>query len=95
MLARSIRYTAKEDNVVNQKYFNRASASTWPLPVVLEGIISGCNFLVLFQVLEMIFGKTINYKDILRTTAILGIIFAIRLVLYAVSYMQAKSEELL
>lgn len=76
---------------MNQKIFQPGKRLNMAIAgVVLEGIISGCNFLVLFQVLEMIFGKTINYKDILRTTAILGIIFAIRLVLYAVSYTQSQ-----
>ncbi len=58
--------------------------------VVLEGIVSGCNFLVLFKVLEMIFGNTINYKDIVQATIFLGIIFVIRLVLYAVSYTESQ-----
>ncbi|SDN12353.1 ABC transporter ATP-binding protein [Lachnospira pectinoschiza] len=58
--------------------------------VVLEGIISGCNFMVLFKVLELIFGKTIFFGDILRATGCLGIIFVLRLILYSVSYTESQ-----
>ncbi|MCR5823502.1 MAG: ABC transporter ATP-binding protein/permease [Lachnospiraceae bacterium] len=58
--------------------------------VVLEGLISGCNFMVLFKVLELIFGENISFEDIKRATLILGIIFALRLVLYAVSYTESQ-----
>ncbi|MCR5702748.1 MAG: ABC transporter ATP-binding protein/permease [Lachnospiraceae bacterium] len=58
--------------------------------VVMEGIISGCNFIVLFKVLELIFGKTISFDDIKRATVSLGIIFILRLILYAVSYTESQ-----
>ncbi len=58
--------------------------------VVLEGLISGCNFIVLFKVLDLIFGKNISFDDIKKATVVLGIIFALRLVLYAVSYTESQ-----
>nr|MCR4692023.1 ABC transporter ATP-binding protein [Lachnospiraceae bacterium] len=58
--------------------------------VVLEGVISGCNFLVLFKVLELIFGEKISFADIGKATIILGIIFGLRLILYAVSYTESQ-----
>ena len=58
--------------------------------VVLEGPISGCNFIVLFKVLELVFGKTISFEDIKKATFVLGIIFFLRLVLYAVSYTESQ-----
>lgn len=58
--------------------------------VVLEGLISGCNFIVLFKVLELVFGKTISFEDIKKATFVLGIIFFLRLVLYAVSYTESQ-----
>ena len=58
--------------------------------VVLEGLISGCNFLVLFKVLELIFGKNISFEDIKKATIYLAIIFGLRLILYAVSYTQSQ-----
>ncbi|SDX01225.1 ATP-binding cassette, subfamily B [Lachnospiraceae bacterium KHCPX20] len=54
--------------------------------VVLEGIISGCNFIVLAKVLELIFDKNITFEDIKKATIFLGIIFVLRLILYSVSY---------
>ncbi len=58
--------------------------------VVLEGIVSGCNFLVLFKVLELIFGKNISFNDIKKATVYLGILFVLRLILYSVSYTQSQ-----
>jgi len=57
---------------------------------VLEGLLAGSNFLVLYQVLELIFGSKITFKDIKRATFILGIIFVLRLFLYAVSYTESQ-----
>ncbi|BBF43118.1 lipid A export ATP-binding/permease protein MsbA [Lachnospiraceae bacterium KM106-2] len=54
--------------------------------VVLEGLLSGCNFLVLFQVLEFIFGKSVTMNEIIKTTGVLAIIFLLRLLIYIVSY---------
>lgn len=76
---------------MNQKIFRPSKQLDAAIAgVVLEGIVSGCNFLVLFQVLELIFGKSVDFKDIVRATCILGIIFILRLVLYAVSYTQSQ-----
>ncbi len=58
--------------------------------VVLEGLISGCNFIVLFKVLELIFGKTISFEDIQKATISLGILFVLRLILYSVSYTESQ-----
>lgn len=57
---------------------------------VLEGLLAGSNFLVLYQVLELIFGSRITFEDIKRATFILGIIFVLRLFLYAVSYTESQ-----
>ncbi|MFR3029874.1 MAG: ABC transporter transmembrane domain-containing protein [Blautia sp.] len=54
--------------------------------VVVEGLLSGCNFLVLFQVLHLIFDRDIKYLDILQVTGILAVIFALRLVIYLTAY---------
>ena len=53
---------------------------------VLEGLLTGTNFLALFRVLELIFDGTANFRDILNTTAVLAGIFVLRLILYTVSY---------
>lgn len=57
---------------------------------VLEGLLAGSNFLVLYQVLELIFGSKITFEDIKRATFVLGIIFVLRLFLYAVSYTESQ-----
>ena len=49
--------------------------------VVLEGLLTGANFLALFRVLELIFDGAANFRDILNTTAVLAGIFVLRLVL--------------
>lgn len=54
--------------------------------VVVEGLLTGSIFLALFRVLELIFGGTADFGDILRTTAVLAGIFVLRLLLYTVSY---------
>lgn len=53
--------------------------------VVLEGLLTGTNFLALFRVLELIFDGAANFRDILNTTAVLAGIFVLRLILYTVS----------
>lgn len=54
--------------------------------VVLEGLLSGCNFLVLFQVLHLIFDGSIGFSDILKATGMLALLFALRLVIYMTAY---------
>ncbi len=54
--------------------------------VVMEGLLAGCNFLVLFQVLHLIFEQNIGFSDILRATGMLALIFVLRLVLYMAAY---------
>ena len=53
--------------------------------VVLEGLLTAGNFVVLLQILELVFGGG-NFGDILRATAALAVIFVLRLVLYCISY---------
>jgi ABC-type multidrug transport system, ATPase and permease components len=54
--------------------------------VVIEGLLGGCNFLVLFQVLHLIFDQSIGFADILRATGMLVLLFALRLILYMTAY---------
>ncbi|MDO4168955.1 MAG: ABC transporter ATP-binding protein [Lachnospiraceae bacterium] len=54
--------------------------------VVLEGLLSGCNFLVLFQVLHLIFDRAVVLSDILQATGMLAIIFGLRLIIYMTAY---------
>jgi len=54
--------------------------------VVMEGVLSASNFLVLQTVLNLVFSKGIDYSDILKATGILAAIFVLRLVMYVVGY---------
>lgn len=54
--------------------------------VVVEGLLTGCNFLVLFQVLHLIFGGRIGFPDIIRATQMLAVLFLLRMILYTVAY---------
>jgi len=58
--------------------------------VVLEGLISGCNFIVLFQVLELIAARALSFEYIGRATLVLGVLYILRLVLYSVSYTESQ-----
>lgn len=54
--------------------------------VVLEGLLGGLNFLVLFQVLHLIFDKSIDFSDVLRATGMLAALFVLRLMIYMTAY---------
>lgn len=54
--------------------------------VVLEGLLCGCNFLVLFQVLHLIFDGDVGFSDILRATGMLAVIFVLRMIIYMTAY---------
>ena len=54
--------------------------------VVAEGILSGCNFLALFQVLRLAFSRNAGFSDILQVTGFLAVIFVLRLVIYMTAY---------
>lgn len=54
--------------------------------VVLEGLLCGCNFLVLFLVLHLIFDGNIGFSDIVRATGMLAVLFLLRLILYMTAY---------
>lgn len=54
--------------------------------VVLEGFLTGLNFLVLLRLLNLIFDGGIEFGDMLQSVVYLAIIYVLRLVLYAVAY---------
>lgn len=54
--------------------------------VVLEGLLCGCNFLVLFQVLHLIFDGNVSFSDILKATGMLAVLFVLRLIIYMTAY---------
>ena len=60
------------------------------LGIVLEGFLTGLNFLVLLKLLNLIFEKGIGFQDILRSVAFLAVIFLLRLILYSTAYTRSQ-----
>ena len=58
--------------------------------IVLEGLLGGCNFLVLFEILRMIFEGNAEFDGIWRAVGSLALIFVLRLVIYSVSYVGSQ-----
>jgi ATP-binding cassette subfamily B protein IrtB len=54
--------------------------------VVFEGLLSSCNFLVLFKVLDVIFKGNVRFEDILQASILLGIILLSRMIIYTIAY---------
>lgn len=54
--------------------------------MVLEGFISGSLFLVLYEILELIFRKNVSFQRICQLTIVVAILFVARLILYSISY---------
>ena len=67
-------------------FYDVTSGSVQIAGVVAEGLLEGCNFLVLFQVLHLIFNQTIGFFDVLRATGMLAVLFVLRLFLYMAAY---------
>lgn len=58
--------------------------------MVLEGFISGSLFLVLFQILKLVFDGGVSFTQILHLTIIVAVLFALRLLIYATSYTNSQ-----
>lgn len=58
--------------------------------VIIEGLLSACNFLVLFQVLNLVFKGNVTFQNILNLTAVLAAVFVLRLILYVKAYVGSQ-----
>ena len=58
--------------------------------IVVEGLLSISGFLVLYQILELIFGSGIHMGELLILTVVVAGIFIARLILYSVSYVGSQ-----
>ena len=54
--------------------------------IVLEGLLAGCNFLVLYAVLELLFGEGVTFTELMTMTAIVAGILFLRILLYSIGY---------
>ena len=57
---------------------------------VLEGLLSGSNYIVIFMVLKMLYERVTDIKNIFSISCLVGIIFVIRLVIYSIGYTQSQ-----
>lgn len=53
---------------------------------VAEGILSGFNFLLLYEVMKMLWNGAASLPGLLRLTAFLGAVFVLRIAVYSVGY---------
>lgn len=58
--------------------------------MVLEGFLSGSLFLILFEILNLVFGNGVSFSKILMLTGIVAIIFILRIVLYTTAYTSSQ-----
>ncbi len=58
--------------------------------IVVEGLLSISGFLVLYQILELVFGSGIHMGELLILTVVVAGIFIARLILYSVSYVGSQ-----
>ena len=57
---------------------------------VLEGLLSGSNYIVIYMVLKMLYERVTDIKNIFSISCLVGIIFVIRLVIYSIGYTQSQ-----
>lgn len=53
---------------------------------VIEGLLSGCNFFILYSVMKMLWNGSANLSDFIQLTLFLGIVFILRLIIYGTGY---------
>lgn len=57
---------------------------------VVEGLLSGFNFFLLYQTMKMLWNNTIHSASLVNLSLLLGGIFVLRLVLYSIGYTQSQ-----
>ena len=57
---------------------------------VLEGLLSGSNFMVLYAVMQMLYRNEIRINTLLTLTGVLAGIYFLRLFVYSFGYMQGQ-----
>lgn len=74
-----------------KKLFNKNSKFYCGLILtVLEGLLSGSNYIVIYMVLTMLYDRVTDIKNIFSISCLVGIIFVIRLVIYSIGYTQSQ-----
>lgn len=57
---------------------------------ILEGMLSGFNFFLLYKVMKMLWIGNVNLSSILRLTLFLAGIFILRIVVYGIGYTESQ-----
>ncbi len=57
---------------------------------VIEGLLSGCNFLLLYEVMKMLWDGGAGLSRLLRPAAFLGVIFVLRIIIYGIGYTDSQ-----
>jgi len=57
---------------------------------ILEGVLSGSNYIVIYLVLKMLYERVTDMRSIFSISCIVGIIFVIRLVIYSIGFTQSQ-----
>ena len=60
------------------------------LLTVLEGLLSGSNYIVLYAVLKMLYDGSADIRSITRISCLVSVIFLIRLAIYSTGYTQSQ-----
>lgn len=53
---------------------------------VAEGMLSGCNFFLLYEVMKMLWNGNTDLSRIMKLALFLGLIFLLRIVIYSIGY---------
>lgn len=54
--------------------------------IVVEGLLGGCNFIVIYQVLQLVFGEGVTFNKLITLTGIVTLILVLRVILYALGF---------
>ena len=57
---------------------------------ILEGVLSGSNYIVIYLVLKMLYKRVTDMRSIFSISCLVGIIFVIRLVIYSIGFTQSQ-----
>lgn len=57
---------------------------------VLEGLLSGCNFMLLYYCTQALWDNNLNMELIFKLTSVLGLVFLVRIIIYSIGYTQGQ-----
>ncbi|WP_312353914.1 ABC transporter ATP-binding protein [Aminipila sp.] len=57
---------------------------------VIESLLSGCNFFLLYEVMRMLWDGAADFNRLSRLTVFLGVIFVLRIIIYGIGYTDSQ-----